>query len=219
MSSGTNDILRIRDYNKKNTNPMSILPIYLFGTEILKKKAKPVESLDDSTIKLIFEMFETMHKANGIGLAANQVGDLRRVITIDLSDVTEPNAEGEMEDCTHPTSPGLPRTLALINPEIMNEEGTWSMEEGCLSLPGVRGAVERAEKIRIRFRDSEFKVQELFMDGLLARVVLHEFDHLNGVLFVDRVNKAKRSLLLPKLRKIRKGELDPDYPVVPAAKV
>jgi peptide deformylase len=198
---------------------MSILPIYLFGTEVLKKKAKPIESLNDSTVKLIYDMFETMHKANGIGFAANQVGDLRRVITIDISDVTEPNAEGEMEDSAHPTSPDLPRTLVLINPEILQEDGTWSMEEGCLSLPGVRGAVERAEKIRIRFRDSEFKTQEYLMDGLLARVILHEFDHLNGVLFVDRVNKAKRSMLLPKLRKIRKGELDPDYPVVFAAKV
>ncbi len=196
---------------------MSILPIYLFGTEVLKKKAKPVESLDDSTVKLIYDMFETMHKANGIGLAATQVGDLRRVITIDISDVTEPSAEGEMEDMAHPTSPDLPRTLALINPEILNENGTWSMEEGCLSLPDVRGEVERAEKIRIRFRDAEFKEQRLLADGLLARVILHELDHLNGVLFVDRVKKARRSLLLPKLRKIRKGEVETDYPVITAA--
>jgi peptide deformylase len=197
---------------------MSILPIYLFGTEVLKKKAKPVEKLDDSTIKLIYDMFETMHKANGIGLAANQVGNLHRVITIDISDVTEPNAEGEIEDSAHPTSPDLPRTLALINPEIVSEESDpLPIEEGCLSLPGVRGTVERAEKVRIRFRNSEFKVQELLIDGLLARVFLHEFDHLNGVLFVDRINKAKRSLLLPRLRKIRKGEVDPDYPVITAA--
>jgi peptide deformylase len=193
---------------------MAILPIYLFGTEVLKKKAKPVDALTDSTVKLIYDMFETMREANGIGLAANQVGDLRRVITIDISDVTEPNAEGEMEDSLHPTSPGLPRTLALINPEIVNEIGSWPMEEGCLSLPGIRGEVERAEKVRMRFRDGEFKEQELLMDGLLARVVLHEFDHLNGVLFVDRVSKAKRGMLLPRLRKIRKGEVDPEYPVI-----
>ena len=93
---------------------MSILPIYLFGTNILKKTASLVESLDDSTVKLIYDMFETMHEANGLGLAATQVGDLRRVITIDISDVTEPNAEGETEDTTHPTSPDLPKTLALI---------------------------------------------------------------------------------------------------------
>jgi peptide deformylase len=193
---------------------MATLPIFLFGTEVLKKKAKPVDTLNDSTVKLIYDMFQTMREANGIGLAANQVGDLRRVITIDISDVTEPNAEGEMEDSLHPTSPDLPRTLALINPEIVNEIGAWSMEEGCLSLPGVRGEVERAEKVRIRFRDGEFKEQELLMDGLLARVVLHEFDHLNGVLFVDRVSKAKRGMLLPRLRKIRKGEIEPDYPVI-----
>jgi len=197
---------------------MSIIPIYLFGTEVLKKKAKPVEKLDDSTIKLVYDMFETMHKANGIGLAANQVGDLRRVITIDISDITEPNAEGEMEDPVHPTSPGLPRTLTIINPEIVNQESaSWPMEEGCLSIPGIHGIVERAEKIRIRFRDGEFKLQELSIDGLLARVMLHEYDHLNGILFVDRMNKAKRSMLLPKLRKIRKGEVDLDYPVITAA--
>jgi peptide deformylase len=196
---------------------MAILPIYLFGTEVLKKKAKPVEKLDDSLVKLVYDMFETMHEANGIGLAANQVGDLRRVITIDIADVTEPNAEGEMEDSAHPTSPSLPRTLAIINPEILNEEGKWFVEEGCLSLPGVRGEVERAERIHIRFRDGEFNMQEITADGLLARVLLHEVDHLNGVLFVDRINKAKRSFLLPKLRRIRKGETDPDYPVITAA--
>lgn len=196
---------------------MSVLPIYLFGTEILKKKAQPIEEINDSTAQLVYNMFETMRKANGIGLAANQVGDLRRVITIDISDVSEPNAEGEMEDAAHPTSPDLPRILTLINPEILDFEGSRKMEEGCLSLPGVRGEVERADKVRIRFRDGEFKIQEYLMDGLLARVILHEFDHLDGILFVDRVNKAKRSLLLPKLRRIRKGEIDPEYPVITAA--
>ena len=195
---------------------MSILPIYLFGTEVLKKKAFPVDSLDDSTIKLIYDMFETMREANGLGLAATQVGDLRRVITIDISDVTEPSAEGETEDTTHPTSPDLPKTLALINPEILGEEGKWLMEEGCLSLPHLHGEVERADKIRVRFYDAEFKQQELYADGLLARVILHELDHLNGVLFVDRISKTKRSMLLPKLRKIRKGEVEVDYPVVTA---
>jgi peptide deformylase len=195
---------------------MSILPIYLFGTEVLKKTAKPVETLDDSTVKLIYDMFETMHEANGFGLAATQVGDLRRVITVDISDFTEPSAEGETENSMHPTSPDLPRTLALINPEILSEDGRWTMEEGCLSLPNVRGEVERTEKIRIRFHDAEFKEQELLADGLLARVILHELDHLNGILFVDRISKTKRSMLLPRLRKIRKGEIEVDYPVVTA---
>jgi peptide deformylase len=197
---------------------MSIIPIYLFGCDVLKKKASMVESLDDSTVKLIYDMFATMKNANGLGLAATQVGDLRRVITIDISDVSEPNAEGETEDAMHPTSPDLPRTLVLINPEILGEEGKWAMEEGCLSLPNLHQEVERAEKIRVRFRNAEFVEQELFADGLLARVILHEYDHLNGVLFVDRISKTKRSLLLPSLRKIRKGEVETNYPVVVAAK-
>jgi len=193
---------------------MSVLPVYLFGTDVLKKKAKVVDSLDDSMVKLIYDMFETMHKANGIGLAATQVGDLRRVITIDISDVSEPNAEGEVEDEMHPTSPGLPRTLALINPKILGEEGSWIMEEGCLSIPGVRGEVDRPEKVRIRYRDADFQEREILADGLLARVVQHEMDHLDGILFVDHMKRAKRSMLLGKLRRIRKGEIETDYPVV-----
>jgi peptide deformylase len=193
---------------------MSVLPVYLLGTKTLEKKARPVESLDDSIVKLIYDMYETMDKANGIGLAAVQVGDLRRVITIDISTVDEPNAEGEAEDDMHPTSPNLPRTLTLINPEILHEEGSWVVKEGCLSIPGVHGDVERAEKVRIRFRDAEFKVQELILDGLLARVVLHEIDHLDGMLFVDRMKRTKRSLLYSKLKAIQKGEVKTDYPVI-----
>ncbi len=196
---------------------MTVLPIYLFGTKVLKKTAKPVDSLDDSIVKLIIDMFETMHKANGLGLAATQVGNLHRIITVDITDVDEHNAEGEKEDDAHPTSPDLPRKIVLINPEILAEEEKWTMQEGCLSLPDVRGDVERAEKIHVRYRDSEFNEQEIHADGLLARVILHELDHLNGVLFVDRINKAKRSLLLPKLRKIRKGEMKPEYPVITAS--
>jgi peptide deformylase len=199
--------------------PMSILPVYLFGTEVLKKNAKVVESLDDSLVKLIYDMFETMHKANGIGLAATQVGDLRRVVTVDVSDVSEsePNAEGEMEDVMHPTSAGLPRTLAMINPKILDDEGSWTMGEGCLSIPGVRGEVTRPEKVRVRYRDADFQEQEILADGLLARVIQHEMDHLDGILFVDHMKKASRSLLLGKLRRIRKGEIETDYPVVTAA--
>lgn len=189
---------------------MSVLPIFLYGTKVLKKKAKPVEHLDDSTIKLIIDMFETMHKAKGIGLAATQVGELKRVITIDIS-MDEANAEGEQEDSLHPTSPDLPRVLTLINPEIIYEEGKWTMEEGCLSVPDIHGEVERAEKIKIRYRDGEFKEQELLMDGLLARVALHEIDHLNGVLFVDRMKKTKRLALTSSLRAIRKGKIETDY--------
>jgi peptide deformylase len=196
---------------------MAILPIYLFGTDILKKTARPVETHDDSSVKLIYDMFETMREANGLGLAATQVGDLRRVITIDIADVDESNAEGESENTVRPTDPALPRTLALINPEILSSEGSWTTREGCLSIPDIHSDVERPEVVRVRFRDADFKEQELLANGLLARVIQHELDHLNGILFIDRINKAKRSLLLPRLRAIRKGEIEPDYPVVTAA--
>jgi len=194
---------------------MSTRAIFLYGSEMLRAKAKPVKGIDDSVVKLVYDMFETMHKANGIGLAATQVGDLRRVIVIDISEVNEEAAasEGGETEPVRRTSAGLPRSLALINPEIVAEEGTFAMEEGCLSIPDVRAEVERAEKIRVRFRDTSFREQELEADGLLARVILHEFDHLNGVLFVDRISGAKRTLLRSKLRRIKQGEVETSYPV------
>lgn len=158
-----------------------------------------------------------MEKANGIGLAATQVGNERRVIVVDIGSVDEGNAEGEAEDAAHPTSPDLPRTLALVNPEILETAGMHAREEGCLSLPAVHGEVERPDKIRIRFLNPEFQTQEIYADGLLARVIQHEMDHLDGILFIERMGKTKRSLLLPKLRKIRKGEVETNYPVVTAA--
>lgn len=193
---------------------MSILPVYLYGTEILKKKTKPVKELDNSTVKLIYDMFETMHEASGIGLAATQVGDLRRILVVDIADVSEENAEGEHEDARHPTSAHLPRTIAMINPEILSGEGTISLQEGCLSIPDIHAMVERPEKVRVRYRDADFQEQEIFADGLLARVIQHEFDHLNGVLFIDHLGAAKRALLKSKLNAIKKGEVETSYPVI-----
>jgi len=195
---------------------MSILPIYLYGSDILRKKAKPAHDLDDSLIKLAYDMSETMHKANGIGLAATQVGDLRRVIVVDVTAAEEAQREGEAEE---PPEEKERRMLVLINPEILEESGSLSMEEGCLSIPDVRADVTRAEAIRLKFRDPNFREVEIGAEGLLARVILHEIDHLDGVLFIDRVNAAKRALLKNELRKIKKGEVDTSYPVVSAVEV
>src|ERR1043165_4681254 len=136
---------------------MSVLPIYTYGTPVLRKKAKPVSAVTDEIVKLVMDMFETMHAANGIGLAATQVGSLHRVIVIDISSV-----EG-MEEM---------KPLTLINPELIREEGQWAMEEGCLSIPDVRDEVDRAETIHVRFRDSQFEPVELEANALLARVIL-----------------------------------------------
>ncbi len=191
-----------------------ILPIHTYGTKVLKSKAKPVQKIDDELIKLVLDMFDTMHAADGIGLAANQVGELKRVIVADLSDVEEtkePNTEEEkIRFKNHPP-------IALIDPEIISLEGTWTMEEGCLSIPAVRDSVERAERIKVRYKDTNLRPTQLDADGLLARVILHEIDHINGVLFLDHLSAQKRKVHKEQLKKIQRGEIDVAYPVITAA--
>ncbi len=199
---------------------MPVRPIFLYGSDVLREKAKPVKDLDDNILRLIFDMVQTMQKARGIGLAANQVGELHRVVVVDLAAVEEAlreEAEGVANTDDH--EPREEKTLVVINPEILRQEGSWKMEEGCLSIPEVRADVARAEKIRIRFRDVNFKELELDAEGLLARVLLHEFDHLNGVLFIDHLSTAQRGLLKPKLRKIKKGDVETSYPVATGVEV
>ena len=181
---------------------MSVLPIYTIDQPVLRKKARPVRKLDDALVTLAGDMIETMRKANGIGLAANQVGVLHRIIAIDLSAMEE----------TKDFSP-----MVLINPEVYHEEGKWVMEEGCLSIPDVREDVERAEVIRVRYKDLEFNDHDEEFAGLPARVILHETDHLDGILFYDHLNALKRKLLRGRLNKIRRGEIEVNYPIVSGA--
>jgi len=178
---------------------VSILPIYIYNQSVLRKKAKPVRAADRSLTTLAADMLETMHQASGIGLAANQVGSLQRIIVVDLS---------EMED--YPDAP----PLAMLNPEVVAEEGRLVIEEGCLSIPDIREEVERAEKIHVRYHDLQFTPREIEADGLLARVILHEIDHLNGVLFIDHIGAVKRKLLRGRLNKLDRGEVEVIYPVV-----
>ena len=178
---------------------MSVLPIYIYGAKILRQKTQPVRQVNDEIIRLIMDMFDTLRNANGIGLAANQVGSLHRVIVIDLSDLEE------MNDF---------KPLTLINPEVISQDGKWKMEEGCLSIPDVRDEVERAETVKIRYHDTNLRDVELEANGLLGRVILHEIDHLNGVLFLDRLSAAKRKLHREKLKQIERGEIEVSYPIV-----
>jgi peptide deformylase len=174
----------------------------------LRKKAKPVRRVDDALIRFIEDMFDTMHSAGGIGLAANQVGSLDRVLVVDVS---------EMEE-TKDLKP-----MVLLNAELASEIGALQMEEGCLSIPDIRSEVERAEKVLVRYKDLEFKDQQLEASGLLARVIMHEIDHLNGVLFIDHIASEEVKLLRGRLNKIRRGECEVKYPIVaeslPTAKV
>jgi peptide deformylase len=194
---------------------MANLPIYLYGAKVLKAKARPVKELNNNIIKLIYDMVETMHAANGMGLAANQVGSLHRVVTVDISEVDEKERK-ESDEQLRTTSPDLPRKVVMINPEVLEREGSWKMEEGCLSIPEVRGRVERAEKIRVKFRDPNFEVKELMADGLLARVMLHEIDHLDGILFTELLDPAEKAPLKVDLKRIKDGDVETSYPVVTA---
>lgn len=178
---------------------MSTLPVYLYGNDILKKKAKPVEEVSNEELKLIKAMFETMHESNGIGLAANQVGELKQILVVDISEM-------EAGKGTQP--------LVVINPEIVDEEGESEYDEGCLSIPDLRETVKRPERIALRYNDINMKEREMEADGLMARVLQHEIDHLNGVLFIDHLSAAKRTLLKSRLTKIAKGEVETSYEVV-----
>lgn len=151
----------------------------------LKTPAAPVGTVDDGVHALVDDMFETMYAAPGIGLAAPQIGIKQRLVVIDVAGKDEP-----------------PQPMVLVNPEIVAEgEGRVVAEEGCLSLPDIYADVERPERVFVRFVDRDGATREMDVDGLLARCVQHEIDHLNGVLFVDHLSMLKRKMLMRKLAK------------------
>ena len=164
---------------------MAKLEILEFPDTRLRNKAAPVAAVDDALRQTIDDMFETMYAAPGIGLAATQVNIPWRVVVIDIS-----------EDRDQP--------LALINPEILEQDGEEEMDEGCLSVPGVYERVRRAERIRVRALDREGQTLELEADGLLAVCIQHEIDHLDGKLFVDYLSEMKRQRIRKKLEKERR---------------
>jgi len=160
-----------------------ILNILTYGDPVLRESAAQVTEFDDKLVEFVEDMIDTMFSDNGVGLAAPQVGDSRRIIVIDKS-------FGERSD----------DVIAMINPEILEATGEVLGEEGCLSIPGVYEEVPRAEYIRVRFQDVNGAQWELEADGFFARVIQHEKDHLDGVLFVDRLSTVKRNLLSKTLR-------------------
>ena len=158
---------------------MTIRPILVIPDHKLRQKAEPVQSIDGDLQTLIEDMFDTMYAAPGIGLAAPQVGIMKRLAVVDVS---------KRDDEQVP--------LALINPQIVWSSDEFSVyEEGCLSIPDYYEEVERPEKIRVRFTDREGREQEIEADGVLATCIQHEIDHLEGVLFIDHISKLKRDLV------------------------
>ncbi len=184
-----------------------VLPIHLYGHDALRQETDPVEENTEALQELIDNMIETMHNAAGIGLAAPQVGRDERLFVVD---VTPMAAEMEEDD-----EPVPPQPMVFINPEIV-EEGAdeVEMEEGCLSIPEVREAVSRPKRIRVRYLDREFEEQELETGSVLARVVQHEYDHLEGVLFTDYLSSFRKRLLRKSLRKMTEGDIEAEYPLV-----
>lgn len=178
-------------------------PIVAYGDPVLKKKAEEISEDYPALDKLIEDMFETMYNASGVGLAAPQIGKSIRVFIVDA----EPFAEGDDGD---PSCVGFKRVF--INPIIFEEEGEeWSFAEGCLSIPGVREDVSRKPKLKIEYYDQNWELWEEELDGFPARVVQHEYDHIEGVLFTDKINPLRRTLLAGKLQNISRGQVDVNY--------
>lgn len=170
---------------------MSILPIITIPDPVLKQVAQPVENIDETVLRQIDDMFETMYKAPGIGLAANQVGMLNRVFVMDVGFRDENAAR---------------TPVAMINPEIVwQSEQRSVMEEGCLSIPQQYAEVERPAVVRVRYLDRAGTFQELEAAGLAAHCVQHELDHLDGVLFIDHLSRMKRGMIMRRLEKLKRG--------------
>ncbi len=169
---------------------MSVIPIKIYGEPVLRDKSKAIENIDGDLVKFLNNMNETMQAANGLGLAANQVGKKVRAFTIDLSHFDV-----------------LAEPKIIINPEIMDtSKDLVTGEEGCLSFPGLYQMIQRPNKVTIQTLDLDGKEYLFEAEGLIARVILHEIDHLNGILFIDKLTAAERSLIKSKLVRIKAGE-------------
>ena len=177
-----------------------ILPVYGYGTPVLRKVAKEIDKNFDKLNELIQNMTETMHQSDGVGLAAPQIGKSIRLFIIDASPLEEDDES--LKDFKK----------TFINAQIIEEEGKeWDFKEGCLSLPGIREEVRRKPKIRIQYYDENFNFYDEYFDGIKARIIQHEYDHTEGILFTDRLSPLKKRLLKARLTAITKGKVSIEY--------
>lgn len=184
-----------------------ILPILAYGDPILKKEAEELDNEFPNLAQLIDDMWETMYDAHGVGLAAPQIGKSIRLFVVDAS----PFAEGVEEP--DPKAKGLENfKKVFINPIIEEESGNeWAFQEGCLSIPKIREEIFRKENIFVSYYDENFNYHEEHFNGYAARVIQHEYDHLEGILFTDHLSSLKKKLLSKKLTNISKGAVDVNY--------
>ncbi len=184
-----------------------ILPIVAYGDPVLRKKAKEITAEYPNLEALIENMFETMYSASGVGLAAPQVGLPIRMFVIDASPFAE---DDDLTDAEKETLTDFKKVF--INAKIVEETGDeWAFAEGCLSIPDIREDVFRNEKIKIEYYDANFEKHVEEYDGLAARVIQHEYDHIEGILFTDKLSSLKKRLLKGKLANISKGKVRADY--------
>jgi peptide deformylase len=179
-----------------------IYPVTIYGDPLLRKKARPVDKGHEGLTGIIENMWETMYNSDGAGLAATQVGLSLRIFVADASSAAD-------ED------PGLKDfKKVFINPEIIETFGDdWIMNEGCLSLPEIREDIKRPDKVRIRYLDENFEPHEEIFEGYPGRIIQHEYDHLEGVLFIDHLSPLKKRLLKSKLKNITQGKVVPHYKI------
>lgn len=180
-----------------------ILPIYLYGQPVLRKEAEELTPDYPKLKELVADMYETMYESDGVGLAAPQVGLPIRLIVIDADVLKDsfPELEGVK--------------LTLVNPEldILEDGEKVTREEGCLSVPGLHEPVTRYEKVRLNWLDENFEEHEQVFEGFLARIIQHEYDHLDGTLYVDRISPIRKQLIRGKLHNIAEGKVHCDYKV------
>jgi len=177
-----------------------LLPVYAYGQPVLKKKGEAIGKDYEGLSELLANMWETMYNAEGVGLAAPQIGRAIRVFLVDTVQVMK---EGEEDQ-------GI--KTAFINAEVIGEDGKpWAYEEGCLSIPNIRGDVMRPETVTIKWVDEKFNEHQETFDGMTARVIQHEYDHIEGLLFTEKLKPLKKKLIKRKLEAIRKGNVKAHY--------
>lgn len=178
-----------------------ILPIYAFGQPVLKKKGADIEPDHPGLKELVENMWETMYNAHGVGLAAPQIGMSIRLFIVDTLQLKKEGEEG---------AKGIKQVF--FNPQLVEEAGEpWPYEEGCLSIPDIRGDVERLPQIRLKYLDEQFQPREEIFTGIEARVIQHEYDHIEGKLFIERLKPIKRRLIQRRLDNIKKGVVEVEY--------
>lgn len=186
-----------------NKKEIMILPIYIYGQPVLRKEAADITADYEGLGQLISDMFETMYKSDGIGLAAPQIGKAVRIVVVDTDIMKD-----DFPECA-----GFKK--AFINGHIVeiDDTETVSMEEGCLSLPGIHESVKRATRVRIQYVDENFTPHDEWIEGYLARVIQHEFDHLDGHVFTDRISPLRKQMIRGKLTNLLKGKVHCSYKV------